>query len=281
MYLRRRVAFCPLPFSSLERILSEMIAVDECLEPHYVFNPTTLPRGVVVIRHTVSGQVEVEADGRTQTLGPGSVTVYGGGLTLRQTVGRTPWSVRYLIVRGAWAAPLLDRFGSDAMHRLNAAAGPVAARLSDGVAAALDQPPGWDWRCAASLAAITELVLHGDGQAPGLAGEIGALLDTAPDRAWTTAGLACALGLPLSTLAHRFPGETGMPLARWMRERRLARARLLLQQGCSVTAVAERMRFSSPFQLSRAYKAWAGHPPSEDVPLIPPGLTPSSSGARR
>lgn len=281
MYLRRRVAFCPLPAPSLDRILSEFIAVDECLEPHYVFNPTTLPRGVVVIRHTVSGQVAVDTDGRPQTLGPGSVTVYGGGLTLRQTVGRTPWSVRYLIARGAWAEPLLDRLGSDAMRRLDAAAGPVAARIADAVAAALDQPLGWDWRCAASLAAITELVLHGDGQAPGLTSAVGALLDTAPDRAWTTTGLARALGLPLSTLAHRFPAETGKPLARWIRERRLARARLLLQQGCSVTAVAERMRFSSPFQLSRAYKAWAGHPPSEDVPLIPPGLTPSGSDARR
>jgi AraC-like DNA-binding protein len=281
MYLRRRVAFSPLPAPSLKPILSELIAVDECLEPHYVYAATTLPPGVVVIRHTVSGQVEVEAGGRVQTLGPGSVTVYGEGLTYRQTVGRSPWSVRYLIARGAWATPLLDRLGADAMQRLNAAAGPVAARLADAVAAALDLPPGWDWRCAASLAAITELVLHGDGLAPGLAGTVAGLLDTAPDRAWTTTGLARTLGLPLSTLAHRFPVETGKPLARWMRERRLARARLLLQQGLSVSAVAERMRFSSPFQLSRAYKAWAGHPPSEDVPLIPSELTTSGSGARR
>jgi len=148
----------------------------------------------------------------------------------------------------------------------------VAKSLDAVVMAALDQPPGWAWTCTAHLARMLELILHHQGidrPQDTILEQVAALLDPTPDRHWSTVAVARALHIPLSTLAHRFSAAAGTPLSQWMRERRLARARLLLRQGLSVVAVADHMGFSSPFQLSRAYSAWAGHPPSTEARMAP------------
>ncbi len=281
MYQRRRVAFCPLPDPALASVLSRLIAVDECVMAGSDMGKSHIPEDECVLRHTIAGQATMLLGDSTYDVGPASIDLFGAGLTYRQAVCRRPWSVRYLVLQGPWAAPLvaLCTTGPTPVRHLHADASPLAGWIDETVALALDQAPGWDWRCAARIAAITAEVLA-DAQSArrseGLASAVGALLDARPDQAFSTTLLARTLGLPLSTLAHRFSAETGTPLATWVRKRRLTRARMLLRQGLSVVAVAGRMGFSSPFQLSRAYTSWAGHPPSVDIGHIPahPALFP-------
>jgi AraC-like DNA-binding protein len=74
--------------------------------------------------------------------------------------------------------------------------------------------------------------------------------------------LCQALGVSASTLSHRFREIAGEAPATWVRRRRLEVARRMLQQGLSVVQVSERLGFANPFHFSRAFKSFAGVPPS-------------------
>jgi AraC-like DNA-binding protein len=274
MYQRRRVAFCPLPGPALSSIFNGFICVDECVIAKSDMGESHIPSDECVLRHTISGQAHMIFDTGDYAVDPAGIDVYGAGCTYRQIVGRRPWATRYLILRGPWAAPVLNLItaGTTPVLRYESTHAHLARTIDETVALALDQAPGWDWRCAARIAAIIDAVLNpapAISYAAALPIRIGALLDARPDHSYSSVAIARALNLPLSTLTHRFRAEAGLPLARWMRERRLQRARLLLRQGLNVVEVAARMGFSSPFQLSRAYKAWAGHAPSSDIIRAP------------
>lgn len=71
--------------------------------------------------------------------------------------------------------------------------------------------------------------------------------------------LAAALSMSVSSLAHRFKAETGVSVMERVRWLRIREARALLSQpGASVKSVARKLRFSSPFHLSKLFHDLTG-----------------------
>lgn len=274
MNLNRRVASCVVETIPFRGIYTQFFVVDESFSPRHDFEPLALTSGVCLLLHTVSGEASLTAEGITYRLIPGSVVLVGGNAHYSQTAGPRLWAVRYLMVRGLWNEAL-DGALADRRSRvclLGHASRPVAQLLDEVVDLALNQPRAWEWDCVTRMSEMLKQIRFGD-RAPGaddqLISTVAALIDASPDRPWSIIGVARELRIPLSTLRRRFSHETGTSLARWMRNVRMNRARLLLNQGMSVVSIAEQMNFSSPFHLSRSFKTWAGHSPSVEMKVFP------------
>jgi AraC-like DNA-binding protein len=101
------------------------------------------------------------------------------------------------------------------------------------------------------------------GADPVVAGAL-RLLHEQPERSWTLAGLAAAVGVSRATLARRFTAAVGEPpathLARW----RLALAAdLLAESDAPLDAVARRVGYGTGAALSAAFSRERGTSPSE------------------
>lgn len=97
-------------------------------------------------------------------------------------------------------------------------------------------------------------------------GHIQASLD---DPGLDIAAIARAAGLSPAYLPELFRTQLGVPVRRYLLHLRVRRARDLLAEGLSVTAVAERTGFSGIHAFSRAFRRVCGVPPS----AVPPAAT--------
>jgi AraC family transcriptional regulator of arabinose operon len=78
---------------------------------------------------------------------------------------------------------------------------------------------------------------------------------------------AAAVNLSVSRLTHLFTRETGMPLARYLHELRMQRARLLLERTfLSVKQVMACVGFNDPSHFARDFRHYHGTPPSHVRP---------------
>jgi AraC-like DNA-binding protein len=83
-----------------------------------------------------------------------------------------------------------------------------------------------------------------------------------PGHPWTVATLASAVGASRAALARRFGEQVGEPPMAFLTGWRMALAAdLLLEPGASVTAVARRVGYGSPFTFSTAFKRTYGASP--------------------
>jgi AraC family transcriptional regulator of arabinose operon len=74
--------------------------------------------------------------------------------------------------------------------------------------------------------------------------------------------LAAKCGLSVSRFAHLFHEQIGLPPLRYLEERRLSRARQLLDvTKLSVAEIAFQIGYHSPFHFSRRFKAFSGKSP--------------------
>lgn len=277
MLLHSRAAVCPVSAIPFARQFDILVAFEESFSPCHVFGRLGHPPEIMNLMHTVSGHTIYGADGKSYPLDSGSVILFGAGGTYTQAVGDEPWMVRYLVMSGLWTTPLFELLARQDTRAslLGHAARSVAQLLGEIVDLTLNQPRAWEWDCVSRMSEMLKHITCND-RAPGtdnrLVSDVAALIDASPDRSWAIINISRELGVPLSTLTRRFANETGTPLARWMRNVRMTRARLLLSQGMSVVAVADHMGFSSPFHLSRSYKSWTGHSPSVEMKSIPANL---------
>ena len=109
------------------------------------------------------------------------------------------------------------------------------------------QPPGW-YRAAADP----------------VVGPALRALQGAPDRPWTVAALAAEAGVSRAALARRFTALVGEPPMAHLTALRLALAADLLREpGATVSAVARRVGYGSPFALSAAFTRVHGVSPRE------------------
>jgi transcriptional regulator GlxA family with amidase domain len=82
-----------------------------------------------------------------------------------------------------------------------------------------------------------------------------------PDRDWTMATLAAIGHITERHLLRLFIEHAGISPLRYLQTLRLARARLSLEHGASVSQAAETAGFRSPLQLRRAWgRQWGGTP---------------------
>ena len=90
------------------------------------------------------------------------------------------------------------------------------------------------------------------------------LVHDSPDRGWTIAELAAVVGVSRANLARRFAELVGEPPIAYLTRWRLALAAdLLCDPRSTVTAVARRVGYGSPFALSTAFKRRYGISPAQ------------------
>jgi AraC-like DNA-binding protein len=90
------------------------------------------------------------------------------------------------------------------------------------------------------------------------------LLHDEPERAWTIASIARAIGVSRAHLARRFTDVVGEPIIAYLTRWRLSLAAdLLTQPGATVTNVADRVGYASPYALSTAFKRRYGISPHQ------------------
>ncbi len=88
-------------------------------------------------------------------------------------------------------------------------------------------------------------------------------LHETPERPWTVSALAREVGLSRAAFARRFHAAVGEPPMSYLAAWRLALAAdLLADPEATVTAVARRVGYTSPFTFSTAFKRAYGHSPS-------------------
>ncbi|QFZ17312.1 AraC family transcriptional regulator [Saccharothrix syringae] len=90
------------------------------------------------------------------------------------------------------------------------------------------------------------------------------LLHAAPERSWTVASLAGAVGVSRAALARRFTELVGEPPMAYLTSWRLTLAADLLREpGTTLEAVARRVGYGTAFAFSSAFKRVRGVSPSE------------------
>jgi AraC-like DNA-binding protein len=122
------------------------------------------------------------------------------------------------------------------------------------------------------IAALRTWMARPEGQAPGwyraqsdpVVGPAVRLLHEHPDRAWTLASLAVAVGVSRSGLARRFTALVGEPPMAFLTAWRMTLAADLLREpGATVDAVARRVGYGSGFALSTAFRRERGVTPQQ------------------
>jgi len=94
-------------------------------------------------------------------------------------------------------------------------------------------------------------------------GQAVGLMHRHPERAWTVASLARAVGLSRSRFAERFTSVIGQPPLTYLAEWRMHRGRALLREGAlRVGEVARRVGYGSEAAFSTAFRRSSGVPPS-------------------
>ena len=121
------------------------------------------------------------------------------------------------------------------------------------------------------VSALRALAGRPDGGAPGwflaagdpVVGPALALLHDRPADPWTVASLAAAVGVARATLARRFTTLVGEPPMSYLAGWRMAVATDLLRDPqLTLTGIARRVGYASPFALSTAFKRATGVSPA-------------------
>lgn len=121
----------------------------------------------------------------------------------------------------------------------------VIAVLRDWFARPEARPPGWYRAAGDPVVGVAVRLVQGD-----------------PAHPWSVAGLAGAAGVSRAAFARRFTELVGEPPMAFVTNWRLAvAADLLRDTELTLTAVARRVGYGSPFALSAAFKRWCGVSP--------------------
>lgn len=255
----RRLGIPGLLQPPLHGVLGGLACVDELIPAGETFAQVMTQ---YAIQLTTAGEAEITVDGRPLTHRPGRLFAIGPGVELRERAVR-PWRVRYVMLHGPWCAPLGEALqASGGALMLDRPPAPWLTALGTAVDAGIAGGPGSTWRIAAALAVLLGGLSAGQPNAGDLLAELGRVIDAAPERPWSVTGLARTLRLAPRTLQVRFRALTGEGPARWVLQRRMAHATLMLERGMAVKDVAERLGFANQFHFSRAYKRCCGHAPS-------------------
>lgn len=83
-----------------------------------------------------------------------------------------------------------------------------------------------------------------------------------PGERWTTARAAAHAHLSTRSLQRRFAAATGLSLARWVQQARLAHAVTLLARGTPVTSVAGAVGYATPSAFTAMFRRALGTPPT-------------------
>lgn len=254
--------------ASLSRVVCPLRAIRECtLAPGAEWSPIS-GHGVVLLS-VRAGSLRWRPGGGT--VGAGEVALVRAAVGAGATAGRT--GARFLPI----AIQLLHAGEVDPLDDLalpavvgNDGLGERMEALQQAALAATTS--GWRRVEARGLAlALLGSVLHraeAEGALHGRAQRPDWLIDTLAfaerrlgDHRLEVDDLAAAAGMPASSFSRRFRILAGMPPRRWLEQRRMARARALLEAGAAVKAVAVQCGFASAAQFIRRFALLHGRTP--------------------
>lgn len=231
-------------------------------------------RSAWVIDHSPTPGIRVQSGGRSsrwRERPAGTLHCYAPGTAYREDLSRVAGrrlAGTYLIYRDPIGvlSPLIDADGCAAVADERGEARAVLARLFAG--------PGSPslWTAQAALAELVGLLLTarrvaggwalGLASDPGLSARVDALLRARLVGRIQIAGIAAALGISPSSLAHRFRAETGETVMMRLRRLRVERAVALLPSGRRLDLIAAEAGFCDRFHLAKAVRRITGRPPS-------------------
>lgn len=256
-----RATAAPLSGGPLDVLLRRLMAIDETCRPGELYPERPLDGWYLQL--TRSGNAVARCDGVELRHRPGSLLLIAPGARVEETVA-TRWHLLYLVLDGPWAELLRPALAGRRALLVEQAPRSWIAALEGIIEEVHRQRPGWAWRTARELT-----VLHGgiaglvaDDGDDDLIARLGRLVDADPARPWEVAALARTLGLRLRTLQARLRLLAPQGAARWVLERRLMHARLLLDRGLAVGEVARRLGFANPYHFSRVCRRLHGAPPT-------------------
>ena len=222
---------------------------------------------------TSQGGATVQVDSGTAvttlTHAPNTLIMVGAGCRLIEQVdAHRDWHLRYLLLRGTWAdqmSVLLNSRENVPARRFPQA--PLARRqlFTTIVRLVKTQSRDWQWLLLGKVAELLGGLLHEvlqETPEDALVLRIGELIDAEPLKRPTVAQLSAQTNMTPRQLIYRFQQATGIPLAQWIRRRRIATAPRLLNQGIRVSEVAHQLGFANPYHFSRTFTSVTDASPS-------------------
>ena len=248
------------------RAISEIIAVHEICAPLAAYSPGKLPHLTLFL--TLRGRTQVMAGGQNYWHQPGSIIAIAQGCEIVERVNsESVWDIRYTMLEGAWAQQMNTylRQGNVPVISIPCATAHCRQIYREMTDCAFAQNPGWEWVFMSRSAEIFGILWGSGAVSPGgsLAANVALWLDSKPQERFSLSQLSAQFERTPRQFIYEMRKATNEPLARWIRKRRIGTARHLLQQGESVTRVAQRLGFANPFHFSRAFKAVTGFSPSQ------------------
>lgn len=256
------------PYAAVERVLTghERRLASRCWRPHGT--PTPL------IIHTRRGQALIHVDGDTHVQAPGDTVLWLADTAQDFSAGGDdPWEIVWAHFRprerwhGWLGWPVLGRGVmripappprrrtriTDALLEMDALARSGLPRASEFALNALERALLWLDAANPAPARLAEPVQ-----------EAMVFISRHLDRHLSVSEIAAAACLSPSRFAHLFTQQVGVSPARFVEQRRIARAGVLLEStSLPIGAVAEATGYSSQFYFATRFRAHTGTTPSE------------------
>ncbi|MBN1864778.1 MAG: helix-turn-helix domain-containing protein [Victivallales bacterium] len=224
-------------------------------------------QNVWVVVTLVSGKGEMECQGRTIQIGPGTVYVIPPGIPFyERNTGDCAWGFACLFLHISGKSGIIPTIPENRASTFEGGFD-VAGRMMDVVRALHFRPAGFELKAIGGtlmiLSAVAERVDGGTRQG----------YSTATSKALEVLGgnvvnppnipkLAKLCNVSVSLLSHQFKKETGYSPMEYARRERVKAGKEFILAGSSVEDAASRLGFSSPFHFSRMFSRIEGRPPS-------------------
>lgn len=255
----------PIKTGDLAAAIGQVVACRETVRPGLEL-PATRTTGAV-IGLINRGSARFILRGETIEIPFGALFAVASDLVFREEMGvLEPFEVSYIWLKGSWSNAISSQMlmSGKAISCIPSPTLGLRSLFNEVHELIRNRATGNSWKWIGQLAnllgRLEELTTFGDQD---WLIKAGIWIDGQHAEGASTEGLARHLGFTPRQLTYMFQQRLGVAPARWSRQRRIARAIALLEQGDSVGGVSKKLGFANPFHFSRAFKSITGFPPSE------------------